>query len=83
MPHKNKKIIVPGVTFVAQWIKKPASIHEDAGLIPGLIQWFKVPVLLWLWLWLWPAAVAPIQPLAWERPYAIGAALKKKEKKKL
>ena len=29
-----------------------------------------------LWLWLWPAAVAPIQPLAWEFPYAAGAALK-------
>ena len=29
-----------------------------------------------LWLWLWPAALAPIQPLAWKLPYAIGAALK-------
>ena len=33
------------------------------------------------WLWLWPAAVAPIQPLAWELPYVIGAALKKEKKK--
>ena len=32
------------------------------------------PVLLWLWLW--PAAVALIQPLAWELPYAEGTALK-------
>ena len=32
-----------------------------------------------LWLWLWPAAIAPIQPLAWEHPYAAGAALKKKK----
>ena len=38
------------------------------------------PELLWLWLWL--AAVAPIPPLAWEPPYAIGAALKRKKKKK-
>ena len=34
----------------------------------------------WLWLWLWPAAVAPIQPLAWEIPYATGMALKSKNK---
>ena len=36
-------------------------------------------VLLWLWQRL--AAVAPIQPLAWEPPYAMGMALKKKKKK--
>ena len=30
-----------------------------------------------LWLWRRPAATAPIQTLAWERPYAMGAALKK------
>ena len=34
-----------------------------------------------LWLWCRPAAVAPIRPLAWEPPYAMGAALKKKKKK--
>ena len=33
------------------------------------------PVLLWLWCRL--AATAPIQPLAWEPPYATGAALEK------
>ena len=37
------------------------------------------PMLLWLWHRL--AAAAPIRPLAWELPYATGAALKKKEKK--
>ena len=36
---------------------------------------------MWLWLWLCPAAVAVIQPLAWEPPCA-GAALKKQKKKK-
>ena len=36
----------------------------------------------WLWLWHRPAAEAPIRPLAWELPYAIGAALKSKRKKK-
>ena len=30
-----------------------------------------------LWLWHRPAAVAPIGPLTWEPPYAMGAALKK------
>ena len=31
-----------------------------------------------MWLWCRPAGVAPIQPLAWELPYATGAALKSK-----
>ena len=34
-----------------------------------------------LWLWRRPAAVAPIRPLAWEPPYAAGAALKRPKKK--
>ena len=38
--------------------------------------------LLWLWLWLWQEAVALIGPLAWETPYATGAALKKKKEKR-
>ena len=38
---------------------------------------------LWLWLWRRPTAVAPIKPLAWAPPYAMGAALKgdKRERK--
>ena len=35
-----------------------------------------------LWLWYRPAAIAPIQPLTWELPYAAGVALKTKKKKK-
>ena len=38
------------------------------------------PALLWLWRRL--AAIAPIRPLAWELPHAMGATLKKKKKKK-
>ena len=36
---------------------------------------------LWLWLWCRPAATALIGPLAWEIPYAMGEALKRKKKK--
>ena len=35
-----------------------------------------------LWLWCRPTAVAPIGPLAWELPYAMGVAQKKTKKKK-
>ena len=35
-----------------------------------------------LWLWCRPAAVAPIEPLAWEPSYAMGVAIKRKGKKK-
>ena len=36
----------------------------------------------WLWLWRRPVATAPIRPLAWESPYAAGAALKRQKDKK-
>ena len=35
-----------------------------------------------LWLWRRPVATAPIRPLAWEPPYAAGAALKDKRQKR-
>ena len=70
--------------------------HEAVSLIPGLAQWVKRsgvavscgvghrrgsdPVLLWLWLWL--AATAPIRPLAWEHPNAVGSGPRKGKKKK-
>ena len=36
--------------------------------------------LVWLEPWLKLAAVAPLQPLAWELPYATGAVLTRKHK---
>ena len=60
----------------------PTSIHEDVCSILGLTQWVEgsdIAVscgvghrhgwdLALLWPWHRLAAVAPIQPLAWERP---------------
>ena len=44
------------------------------------------PTLLLLWLWHRAVATAPIRPLAWEPPYATGAAQeiakRQKDKKK-
>ena len=53
---------------VAQQVMKPTSIHEDASSVPGLahvaVSCSSDPTLLWLQCR--PAAVALIQPLAWE-----------------
>ena len=65
------------------------SIHEDAnGSLGSSVVMSCVvglrhdsdPALHWLWHR--PAATAQIRPLAWEPPYAMGAALKRQKKTK-
>ena len=72
------------------------SILEDIGSIRGLAQWVKgsgialscgvghrhSSDLVWLWLCCRSAAIALIQPLDWEFPHALDAALKRQKKKK-
>ena len=55
------------------------SIHEDAGSILALL---RAKALALLWLGRRPAAIAPLWPLVWEPPHAVGAALKRPKKRK-
>ena len=64
---------------MAHRLTNPTRTHADISSIPGLAQWVKDPMLL-----LRPrlVAVALIRPLAWERLYAAGVALKKQKSRK-
>ena len=87
--EKNENVLE--VPIVAQSLMNPTCTHDDSSSIPGLVQWVEAPVLLvncgvghrhgsdpaLLWLCCRMAVPAPVQPLAWDPPYASGAALKK------
>ena len=78
---------------MAQQVKNPTSICEDVGSIPGHTQSVKEygvamscgvghrcgSDLALLWLWHRLAATVLIRSLAWELPYAMGVALKRKK----
>ena len=89
------KVTSSGVPIVAQQKPiQPVSLRMGVRSLASLSGWGSCaavscgighrggldPELLWLWYR--PAAVAPIQPLAWEISYATGTVLKRKKKKK-
>ena len=65
------------------WVRSLGLLSEGSGVAVSCGVGHRSdpdPALLWLWCRL--AAVAPIGPLAWKPPYAMGVALKSKKKKK-
>ena len=73
--HRAWHEVGPPINNTAEKLGRPLPCS-----IPDLTQWFKD--LAWLWLWHRPADAALIGPLAWEFPYAMDAAIKRKKRKK-
>ena len=92
---KLLKYILPGVPTVVQrkWIRLVymrmqirflalfSGLGSSAAVSCGVSRRCGLDLAL-LWLWHRPAATAQIRPLAWELPYALGAALKGQKTKK-
>ena len=69
-----------GVPTVVQWVKNLTAVAQvagEAGLILGPVQWVKVAGIA---IVTQIAAVARIQSLAQELPYATGVARKRKKR---
>ena len=69
-----------GVPVVEQWkqIQLGTMRLQDQTLV--LLSGLRIQLCCELWCR--PAATARMRPLAWEPPYAVGAALKNKKKQK-
>ena len=89
-----KNLWFPRVPVMAQrkWIRQgtmrfsfnpwPCSVGQGSGITMSCGKGWRCgldPALLWLWCR--PKVVAPMRPLAWEPPCAVGGALKKQQKK--
>ena len=92
-PHAKNQC--SGVPIIAQWkLIWPAFVRTQVWSLASLTGlriwcccklWYRCrcssdPTLLWLWYR--PVSRAPIWPLAWEPPFAAGAAIKRQKKKK-
>ena len=69
--------MIPGL---AQWVKDLALPGSGIAVSCGVGHRRSSDSML-LWLWCRLAVIALIRPLAWEAPYAMGAALTRKGKR--
>ena len=68
------------ISALVQWVKDLMFLQAVAWVIVAQFQHCGGCGVS-RWLWCKPVAAAPIHPLAWERPYTAGVAIKKKKKK--